>query len=69
MIYRDISYILNNNKVILKLFNIFQNLIKITDTNSNMYKIIENMRKINSQKVFENTKSLLIKKYTGGCRF
>ncbi len=57
---------INNNKIILKLFNIFQNLIKITDTDNEIYKLIENVRKINSQKILSNTKSLLIKEYIGG---
>lgn len=54
------------NKIILKLFNIFQNLIKVTDTNNEIYKLIENVRKINSQQVLTNTKNLLLKEYSGG---
>jgi hypothetical protein len=68
-IYGDIPrYIIaiNKNKIILKLFNIFQNLIKITDTHNDTYKIIENVRKINSQKILLDTKSLIIKEYSGG---
>jgi hypothetical protein len=57
---------INNNKIILKLFNIFQNLIKITDTDNEIYKLIESVRKINSQKILSDTKSLIIKEYVGG---
>jgi hypothetical protein len=68
-IYGDIPrYIIsiNNTKIILKLFNIFQNLIKVSDTKSEIYKLIENVQKINSQQILSNTKALLIKEYSGG---
>lgn len=68
-IYGDIPrYIitLRDNKVMLKLFNIFQNLIKVTDTNNEIYKLIDNARKINSQQIINNSKNLLTKIYHGG---
>lgn len=68
-IYGDIPrYIitLRDNKVMLKLFNIFQNLIKVTDTNNEIYKIIDNARKINSQQIINSSKNLLTKIYHGG---
>jgi len=57
---------IRSNKIILKLFNIFQNLIKVTDTENDIYKMIENVRKINSQKILHDAKSLIIKEYVGG---
>jgi hypothetical protein len=62
---RYIIYI-DNNQIILKLFNIYHEIVHVNDKESEIYKLIQKVRGINYRESMQNTKSILTKKYNGG---
>lgn len=50
----------------LKLFNIYQKIVKINDTNNDIYKLIQKVRNVNYREGIEYLKPTVMKTYEGG---